>query len=145
VGFAGSKELGGETAIGGAVAVLLFVVYVGFLFGAQLAAVFILSGLEHFVLRISGERELGPFTVTLRAHALGLSPYVVGLIPLCGPTVMGLWSLVTRVLSLMALQRVSGGKAAAAVFAPVVAGCMCALIGWVAFAAIIAGVAATTH
>ncbi|MBI3183093.1 MAG: YIP1 family protein [Myxococcales bacterium] len=80
--------------------------------GIGLAAMFVLGGLDHLVLRAVGAKP-GGFPVTLRAVALSSAPMVLGLIPLCGCYVFPLWGLVLKVLAYRALHRTSGWKAAA--------------------------------
>lgn len=135
VGFGGAllfaaaeseKKLGGaEVGIGAVAAIGIFIFYLLFLVGMQIVSMFVLAGIEHLVLTMTGEPSLGPYTVSLRAHALGLAPFVIGLIPVCGFTVMGIWSLVLRCMTLMHLQKVSAGKAVAAVLAPMLFICGC--------------------
>lgn len=93
----------------------------------QLVMLFVLSGIEHIVLTLTGERDLGPYTVTLRSHALSLAPYVLGVLPICGFWVMLMWALVLRCFALINLQKVSAGRAVVAVIAPVVVLCGCGL------------------
>ncbi|WP_002633937.1 YIP1 family protein [Myxococcus hansupus] len=68
------------------------------------------SGLDHLVFRLQGTGQ--PFSVTLRANALSLSPFLVGLIPLCGAYVSPLWSLGLRIYAYRALHRTNWGTAA---------------------------------
>ncbi|MBK7858651.1 MAG: YIP1 family protein [Archangiaceae bacterium] len=122
--------------VGGAA---IFIVYFGMAVGGQVVSLFVLGALEHLILKLLGEREVGEYTVTVRAHALGLAPFVIGLIPFCGPMVMGLWSLVLRCITLMHLQRVSAGKAVAAILGPVVILCGCLGLGYVVIIAAAVG------
>lgn len=121
-----SSKLGGaEFGVGAVGAIAIFIFYLLFLVGIQIVSMFVLSGIEHLVLQLAGERDLGAYTVTLRAHALGMAPFALGLIPVCGFMVMGLWSLVLRCITLMHLQKVTAGKAVAAVLAPMLVICGC--------------------
>jgi hypothetical protein len=128
VGANESQKMGGDAAMGTAGSVLmgLFVVlfYGVLIFAGQLIAVLVIGGIEHLMLKMLGERELGPYTVTVRAHSLGLAPYVLGLFPFCGVMVMGMWSLVIRCMSLATLQRVNTGKAVIAVLSPLAVMCI---------------------
>ncbi len=121
---------GGELGVGAVASIAIFIVYALMAVGGQVVSLFVLAGIEHVVLSIAGEKELGPYTVTVRAHALGLAPFILGLVPVCGLMVMSLWSLVLRCITLMHLQKVTAGKAAAAVLAPVLAICGCFGIGY---------------
>jgi hypothetical protein len=127
VGASQAQELeGGGAAAAGSFAMGIFLVlfYGVFFFAVQLISVLVLGGIEHLMLRLLGERDLGPYTVTVRAHALGLAPYILGIFPFCGVMVMGMWSLIVRCLSLAHLQRVNGGKAAVAVLSPMAVICL---------------------
>lgn len=136
-----SKGLNGPgLGIGVVGGIAVFLIYLVMLIGIQIASVFGLAGIEHLVLHLTGEREIGGYTATLRAHVLGLAPFILGLLPICGFMVMGLWSLVLRCLTLMHLQRVSAGKAVAAVLAPLLVLCGCG--GLFYFLAIAAAVSA---
>jgi len=122
----GQKSMGGPAlGLGVVGAIVVFVFYVVLIIGMQIVSLFGLAGIEHLALHLMGEREIGGYTSTLRAHALGLAPFMLGLLPVCGATVMGLWSLVLHCITLMHLQRVSAGKAVAAVLAPVIILCGC--------------------
>jgi hypothetical protein len=138
-GLAESKKLGGAEAgigVGAMIGILIF--YIGFIIGMQLVTLFVLAAIEHLVLHLLGEKNLAGYTTTVRAHALGLAPYMLGLVPVCGPFVMGLWSLVLRIFTLMHLQKVTAGKAVAAVLAPVVVLCGCFfLVYFLAIAAVL--------
>jgi hypothetical protein len=129
-----SEKLGaGLGAAEGAIMLFVLAFYVVGIFAGQIATVLVLGGIEHVVLRLLGERALAGYSVTVRAHALGLAPYVLGLVPFCGPFVMGLWSLVLRCISLASLQRVSSGKAVVAVLSPMFVICFCVLGGYMLF------------
>lgn len=120
-----ASELGkvaGETKLqGGALAgigVGVVVIYIAMIFVMQMASVLAISGIEHGCLRLLGHRE-GSYSVTVRAHALAMGPYLIGLIPLCSLYVYPLWSLVLRIFAMQHLHRTTGGKAAGAVLLPI--------------------------
>src|SRR5262249_11342835 len=117
---------------GPALGIFAVIFYMGLALASQIGALFVLAGTEHLTLMILGGKNLGGYTVTVRAHALGLSPYLLGLVAFCGPGVMGIWSPVVRGVALSKLQRVSGGKAAAAILAPFVVICPCFFIVYIA-------------
>ncbi len=68
------------------------------------------AALDHLVFRLS--RTGQPFAVTLRANALSLSPYLAGLIPICGMYIAPLWALGLRIYAYRALHRTEWGTAA---------------------------------
>ncbi|GHG78475.1 YIP1 family protein [Comamonas sp. JC664] len=74
-----------------------------------LATTLVNSALDHVVFRL--ERTGQPFSVTLRANALSLSPFLLGLIPLCGAYISPLWSLGLRISAYRALHRTGWGIA----------------------------------
>jgi hypothetical protein len=64
-----------------------------------------------------------------------MGPYLLGLLPVCGFYIFPIWSIVLRIFALMHFHRVSGGKATAAVLAPLVLFCgACGLLYAAAFA-----------
>lgn len=134
----GGAPAAGIGAIGG---VIGLIIYFGILLGAQVAMLFVLAGIEHLVLKVTGEPNLGSYETTLRAHSLALAPYVLGLIPFCGLMVMGIWSLVLRCITLTQLQRVSAGKAVVAVLAPMLVLCGCVFVGYFMIIAAVLGAA----
>ncbi|WP_426755786.1 YIP1 family protein [Myxococcus sp. Y35] len=67
------------------------------------------AALDHLVFRLSGTGQ--PFEVTLRANALSLSPYLLGLVPLCGMYIAPLWVLGLRFYAYRALHRTGWGTA----------------------------------
>ncbi|MCE9671712.1 YIP1 family protein [Myxococcus stipitatus] len=76
------------------------------------------AGVDHLVLRMAGVPST--YAVTLRAHALSMGPYLVGLVPFCGAYVFPFWSMGVRVVAYRGMHRTSGGKAAlGALVAPV--------------------------
>jgi hypothetical protein len=83
----------------------------------QVVAVLFTAGLDQLGLRLLGV-DARPYPVTVRANALSLGPYLLGLVPLCGLYVFPLWALVLRVLAVRALHGTTSGKAAAAVLLP---------------------------
>jgi hypothetical protein len=120
-----AKELGtGIGAAEGGLLVIIMGMYGVFIFAGQIVSVLMLGGIEHGVLYVLGERNRS-YPVTVRAHAMGLAPYVLGLLPFCGLMVMGMWSLVVRCISLASLQKVSMGKAVVAVLSPLLVLCGC--------------------
>jgi hypothetical protein len=72
----GAGDQAGAGALGFAGVVGFLIAYVVMLVGAQLVSLFLLSGIEHLVLQLSGEKNLLGYSTTVRAHALGLAPWV---------------------------------------------------------------------
>lgn len=102
--------------------VLGMLVYLAITFAFTLGSMFFISGLEHATLKLLGAKPRS-FTVTVRAHALAMSPYLLGVIPFCSFYVYPLWAMVLRIMALMHLHKTSAGKAAAAVILPVLLLC----------------------
>lgn len=96
----------------------VLVVYLVFLVGFGAAAVLILAGIEHLMLKLLGA-DPKPYAVTVRGHALSMAPYVVGLVPVCGLYVYPIWAIVVRVFAYKHFHRITGGKAVAAILLPV--------------------------
>lgn len=101
---------------------VLVVFYVVLLFATQVAGLFISAGLDHLALLVLGAKPRS-FSVSLRAGALAMGPYLLGLMPFCSLYVYPLWALVLRVMALMHLHKTTAGLAAAAVFLPLVLLC----------------------
>ncbi len=106
----------------GPVLVLVMLAYLATTFAFTLGSMFIISGLEHVALKLMGAAPRS-FTVTVRAHALAMSPYLLGVIPFCSFYVYLLWAMVLRIIALMHLHKTSAGTAAAAVILPVLLLC----------------------
>lgn len=102
-------------AAGTGVGVVL--IYVVVLLAVQLGSVLFISGLDHLGLMLMGARPKS-YTVTVRAHALSMGPYLLGLLPFCSLYVFPLWSVVLRIIANMHLHKTTAGKATAAVLIP---------------------------
>lgn len=72
--------------------------------------------LEHVLLLLSGARPR--FSTTLRAHALSMSPYLVGLMPFCGALICPFWAVALRVSAFKALHDTTTGRAVLAAVTP---------------------------
>ncbi|NBD10191.1 zinc ribbon domain-containing protein [Corallococcus silvisoli] len=82
------------------------------------------AGLDHLILRMGGV-ERG-FSVTMRAHALSQSPYIVGVIPFVALYAAPFWAAGLRAVTYRALHKTSWGTAIAGAFlAPVLSCCVC--------------------
>jgi hypothetical protein len=100
----------------------------------QVVGTLFFAALEHLSLMLVGAQPRG-FGVSVRASALAMGPYLVGLFPLCSFYVFPLWSLVLRIFAHKALHQTTGGRATAAVLLPLVV--LCGAFGML-YAAIIA-------
>lgn len=109
--------------------------YLGAFLGFQVGGVLVFGGLEHLGLLLLGAKPKS-YTVTVRARALSMGPYLLGLIPLCSLYIYPLWSLVLCVIANMHLHKTTAGKATAAVLLPLVLLCGggLALVGAMALA-----------
>lgn len=96
--------------------------YVVFLLAMQVGSVFVISGFDHLGLMLVGANPRS-YAVTVRAYALSMGCYVIGLVPICGLYVFPIWSIVLRIIGNMNLHKTTGGKAAAAVLLPLVVFC----------------------
>lgn len=72
--------------------------------------------IEHGVLLASGARPR--LSTTVRAHALSMSPYLVGLVPFCGALICPLWAVALRVAAFKSLHGVATGPAVLAAVVP---------------------------
>jgi len=143
IGVGGSMMGGGDAAgpaalIGGAGIVgflLLLVVFflVGFFIG---------TGIIHLVLSLLGGAKHG-YEATARtfAYAYGSSA-PIGLIPICGGPIAGIWALVCAIMGLAEMQETTPVKAAIAIFSPLVLCCILWFLLAAAFMAMIAGTGA---
>ncbi|MHB8874706.1 MAG: YIP1 family protein [Myxococcaceae bacterium] len=119
--FGGMKDgpfEGTGAAAGVAIGVGIFLAYFVMLVVMGMVSLMFMSALDHLALKLVGANP-GPWTVTVRAGALSMAPYLVGLIPLCGLYVFPIWSIVLKVFAYRALHRTTGGKAAAGALLPV--------------------------
>jgi hypothetical protein len=144
IGIGGSMMGGRDTAgpaalIGGAGLIgFLVVLVVGFLVGF-----FIITGIVHLVLSLLGGARHGyEATVRTFAYAYG-SAAPIGMVPICGGPIAGLWALVCAIMGLANMQETTPVKAAIAIFAPLLLCCVVMVLFWAAIAAMIMGSAAT--
>ncbi|MGQ0508260.1 MAG: YIP1 family protein [Myxococcaceae bacterium] len=99
------------------VVLVVMVLYYVFAVGATVASALLFSGLDHLMLKLLGAKP-STWETTLRGHALGMAPYLVGVIPLCGLYVFPFWAIVLRIFALRAFHKTTTGKAVAAVVIP---------------------------
>jgi len=101
---------------------LVLLLYSVMIFVFQLVSVLFIAGLDHLGLMLLGAQPKS-YAVTVRAHALSMGPYLLGLLPFCSLYVFPLWSVVLRVIANMYLHKTTAGKATAAVLLPMVLLC----------------------
>lgn len=97
---------------------VIAVFYAVMLVGMQIGSVLFFAGLDHLGLMLLGARPKS-YSVTVRAYALSMGPYLLGLLPLCSLYVFPLWSVVLRIIANMHLHKTTAGKASAAVLVPI--------------------------
>jgi hypothetical protein len=90
-----------------------------------IVALFIWSGIVHLVLQLLGglRDSTAGFEGTFRAIAYSSVSQIAYLVPLVGPLLGVVWSIVLNVIGLSTLHRTSQGKALAAVLIPVLLCC----------------------
>jgi hypothetical protein len=87
--------------------------------------IYVIAATVHVLLLLFRGASRGfPATLTAVAYAFGL--YLVLVVPACGSIVAVVWSVVAVVIGLGETQRCGPGKAALAVFAPLLLACACA-------------------
>jgi len=143
LGFAAKTDGKGpfaDAGVAGSVAMGfgIFLFYLVLLVVMSAVSLLFISALDHLALKLV-KAEPADWTVTVRAGALSMAPYIVGLIPLCGLYVFPVWSLVLKIFAYRAMHRTTAGKAAAGALLPVAA--MVALV-MVAYVIVIVGVLA---
>ncbi len=113
--------VGGSTGLGmviGMIVVLPILILIGLFIGA---AIF------HVCLMIVGGAKTG-FESTVRVLAYsGGSTSLFQIVPLIGPLVGGIWGLVLYIIGFSRANEISGGKAALAVFLPIIVCCACGI------------------
>jgi len=94
--------------------------------------ILIAAALQHlFLFAVGGAR--GGFRATFRAVCYSWAPSPLALIPLCGQLVGSIWGLVLGIVGLAVLHRISTGRAALAVFLPMILCCGCVIIALIMF------------
>jgi hypothetical protein len=114
-GFAARKtELGSGMLLVPLVALIYLLMFLVF----QVGSVLFVAALDHLALILLGAQPKS-YSVTVRASALSMGPYLVGLLPLCSLYVFLIWGVVLRVIANMYLHKTTAGKATAAVLLPI--------------------------
>jgi hypothetical protein len=90
----------------------------------SLLSIYIVAGVIHLLLMLfKGAGRGFDATLTVVAYASGL--YLVMAVPQCGGLIAAVWYLAVLIIGLGEAQRCGPGKAALAVFAPVIFLCLC--------------------
>jgi hypothetical protein len=97
---------------------------------SQVAGLFFIAALDHVALLLLGVQPRS-YAVSVRAGALAMAPYLLGLVPVCSFYVFPIWALVLRILALMHFHQTTAGKATVAVLAPLVLLCTGVGLLWV--------------
>jgi len=93
-----------------------------------LIGLFIGAAIFHVCLMIVGGAKSG-FESTVRVLAYsGGSTSLLQVVPMIGPLVGGVWAIVLYVIGFSRVNEISGGKAALAVFLPIIACCACGIV-----------------
>ncbi len=83
---------------------------------------FVSAGILHLFLMIVRGARAG-FEATFRVVAYGYSANIFLVLPFCGGVVAGIWAVVLAIIGLKEAHETTGGKAAFAVFLPVIVCC----------------------
>lgn len=122
------KESGRDAKLG-LLGPVFFLAYLAVLMVMQVVFVFVLAGIDHLALLLVGAQPRS-YATTMRANALSMGVYLLGLVPVCSFYVFPIWALVLRIIALMHLHRTTAGKAALAVLLPLVLFCGLCGIGY---------------
>ncbi len=122
---------------GPALAALAIALLAALGFALLLGQLVIVACIEWLALRLLGAREAS-VTRAVRAHAFSAAAFALGLVPLVGPPVATFCAAGLRVLAVRRFQRVSLGRAALAVAAPLAFLCVGAAVGAWALVALVA-------
>ena len=104
---------------------------------------FLWAGVVHLCLMLLGGAKQG-YEATFRALAYSYgATSLFQVVPFCGGFISIIWSLVAQIIGLKELHETGGGRAAAAVFLPLVL-CCCLCIGFFMIVFALGGLAALT-
>jgi Yip1 domain len=110
-----------DAPAGSAVGLGLMAVVMAFYLGMwALMGPILCAMLDHLGLKLVGARPQG-FNTTLRAWALAQGPMLLGIIPVCGAVLTGIWTWSARVRAYRAFHGTSRGRAFAATLVAAVA------------------------
>jgi hypothetical protein len=103
----------GKSKDAGSIGAVIATTYVAMAFVVPLfgvAGTLLMTALEHLVMMMFGKPR--GFETSLRAAALSLAPYALGVIPVCSLYVAPIWVLVVKVFAYKGLHRTTIGVAA---------------------------------
>lgn len=83
---------------------------------------FINSGIYHLMLMLVGGNAKG-FSMTFRAICYGQTPAILGIVPICGGMIGGLWSVVLIIMGAIYGHSIDGWRGVVAYFLPTVICC----------------------
>lgn len=127
----GAEEFAIQTGI------VLFLLVFSPLFA--LVGLFISAGIYHLMLLLVGDGQRG-FPITIRAVAYGYTPGLLGIVPLCGALVGGVWTIVLVILGAAYGHWTEGWRATLAYFLPLIF-CCCLLAGLMMMFGLVGGIA----
>ncbi|MBW1972723.1 MAG: hypothetical protein DRG20_05950 [Deltaproteobacteria bacterium] len=87
-----------------------------------LIGLFIGSAILHVCLMIVGGNRSG-FEGTFKVVAYSTATQILAIVPICGGIVAGIWAIVAEIIGLSRVHDISTGKAALAVFLPIIVCC----------------------
>jgi hypothetical protein len=123
---------------------LMFGLPMGFSIGIMFVApifvligIFIWAAILHLFLMLVGGANTG-FASTVRVLCYAGTVQIFQVVPLCGGMIAGIWALVLWIIGIAIVHRTTQGKAALAVFLPLVLCCVCIALRAAAFGAAIA-------
>lgn len=101
-----------------------------------LLSIFIGAAIYHLFLMLFGAGG-GGFPATVRVVCYATTTQVLQIVPLCGGLIGGVWTIVLEIIGLAIAHRTTQGKAALAVFMPLILCCVCLAVLFAAFGAAI--------
>jgi hypothetical protein len=120
----GMKPAPGQNIFSGGIVMAVLAFLSPFLI---ILGLFITSGILHVCLMLVRGARSG-FEATFRVVAYSNSAYIFLVIPFCGSLLAAVWAIVLAIIGLREAHETTGGKAAFAVFLPVVVCCGLVLV-----------------
>ena len=94
-----------------------------------IVGLFVQAAIYHVMLLIVGDGQRG-FGVTLRAVCYGSTPQLLGVVPICGSLIGGIWTLVLVIMAAIYGHRTDAWRVILAYFLPMIL--CCCLAFWLA-------------
>ncbi len=138
--FAGpaGRQMWGRAALGLGLFIVLALIMVPVV---VVIGTFLASGIVHVCLMlVGGANRSFEATFTVVAYALGCTA-LFQIVPICGGLVSSVWTLVVEIMGLSEIHETSGGRAALAVFLPVIFCCGVAVLFFLIMGGVGAGLA----